>query len=189
MNLSSPVRMVLASVAVVDMMLFTSAGLLPLAGAAIGLVTVLIGIAYHFRPAAIVGLLIVSAVAGAAVQVPTLTELGYLVMSALGLLLPVLVLFWISFTSEQGSMPAPSSRPVAVAGIFAGASLVSVPVVVAVLGLFVPRLSAGLEVMAESATVLLTVTVLGVAFMWRGASGGEASVAAESKGAGGNAPD
>ncbi len=161
-------RTIVAFVAVLDIAMFCEPSLLVLLGAGVGLAAIIVGIVYGFRPSAIVGLLIVSVVAGASIQVPTLTETGFLVMAIVGLLLPMIALFWLSFSVRRLPVPPPSFRPALVGGAYAIASICSAPVFVSAVAFFQPHLSAGLASMAESAIILLSATVAGSVLLWRG---------------------
>ncbi len=167
MMLSKLARSVIAVGAVVDVLLFISAGPLALLAISVGAITILFGIVFAYKPAAISGLLIVSIAAGVSIQIPTLTELGYILMTMLGLLLPILVLFWLCFSDEEGEAQVPVVRPSLWAVAFAVTCMLSVPLFVMVLGFLAPALSISLAIITEIAVMLLTATVLGIALLWR----------------------
>ena len=175
MILSKLARSVIAVAAVVDVLLFISAGPLGLLAISIGAMTIVFGIVYAYKPAAISGLLIVAIAAGVSIQIPTLTELGYVAMTILGLLIPILVLFWLCFADEEGEAQVPVARPTLWAVAFAVTCMLSVPVFVLVVGLVAPALSISLAIMTEIAVILLTATALGITMLWRGASGSKSA--------------
>lgn len=189
MILSRTARLVLAIVAVVDMMLFSSGDSLSLLGFSVGMAVIVLGILYYYRPAAIAGLFIVSLVAAVTTDVPTLTEIGYLVMALLGLIAPIGALIWVCFTEEEENLLRVSFRPALPAVTYALACLWSVPVAVVVLGLLAPAVSAGLTVMTEMGIVLLTATTLGIAFTFRGTEAARHAEAAQGESAGGGDSD
>ena len=167
MILSKVARSVIAVAAVVDTLLFISAGPLALLAISVGAITILFGIFFAYKPAAISGLLIFSIAAGVSIQIPTLTELGYIVMTMLGLLMPILVLFWLCLSDEEGEAQVPVVRPSLWAVAFAATCMLSVPLFVLIMGFLAPALSISLAILTEMAVMLLTATVLGVLLLWR----------------------
>ena len=114
----------------------------------------------YYRPGAVLGLLLVAISAAASMEVDTLVEASMITTAVVGLMLPLtlLALFALSSEVEERSIMR-RRRPMLVAGAYAAACVSSVPVFVASVGLVLPSVTAKLSVLAETAIVLLVVSV------------------------------
>jgi len=158
--------MVIALIA--DMLMFSRATTLSLMGMVMGAALVLIGLTYAYRVASFLGLLVVSAVAGASIEIPTLTELSGLFTAMLSLLLPIFGLAWLSLTVEERERHEVTlmRKPLATAITFSILALWSAPLTILVMSLFIPTISTRLSVISEAA-IMLIATIVGVVILTR----------------------
>ncbi|MGQ9588214.1 MAG: hypothetical protein ACUVT7_07535 [Thermoplasmata archaeon] len=179
--LSRYARVTIVLAAVVVLALFSGISLLKLSAMAVGTAMVFLGIAYYYRAAAAIGLLILSATAAASVQVSTLLEVDELLTAAIGLLTPVSILAGVALTVEEERLveEAVGKRPIAIASIYGLACLFSVPIAVLIISAIHPGVSTRTETMAEAAIVLMTATIGGVLITVKGPGPPAAPAASE----------
>jgi len=162
------VRYALVILLVTDILVFSRATTLTIMGMVIGTAVVLLGLAYSYRVAAFVGMLVVATVAGASVEIPTLTELSSLLTAMLGLLLPIFALAWLALTAEekQGREVTLMRRPLGIAIAFAILALWSAPLTILVMSLFAPNIALRLTVVTEAA-IMLIAAIIGIVILTR----------------------
>jgi len=168
-TLSKPIKVVIVLAVIVDLVTFSGVSLLKLAAMGVGMVMVLLGIAYSYRQPAAIGLLILSATAAASIELTTLLEIGKLLTAIVGLLVPVSILAWIALTSEEERRADEIilKRPIALASVYGLVCLLSIPIVVLIISLFNPGISMRTATMTEAAIVLITATLGGVVITMR----------------------
>lgn len=153
---------------VIDMLVFSRATTLTIMGMVIGTAVVLIGLTYAYRIASFLGMLVIATVAGASVEIPTLTELSSLLTAMLALLLPIFALSWLALTAEEGERRDVTlmRRPLAIAITYSIVALWSAPLTILVMSLFIPTISIRLSVITEAA-IMLIAAIVGVVILTR----------------------
>jgi len=138
-------------------LLFSDMPVLGLVGFIGGAVSLSMGFLAGYRPAAILGLLIMCVVAATAVSVDTLTTVGQLLTATLGLMLPMSGLTWFALSVEphDESPGAQSRRPAVLSTAYMLACVLLVPAAAFVMGLLVPNIS-------ELFTRLMEISIISV---------------------------
>ncbi len=167
--LSRELRVLILVVALADLMAFSELTSLTLVTVTTGTITMFLGVVYYYRPASVLGLLIVTSGAAASIDIPTLTETGTLLAGLLGVLAPVFILFVLALPGEEeaerGSMIA--MRATATALAFMIGCLLSVPLAVFLVSLTAPGLSLRMDAMAEMGVMLVVAMGAGTMLTWR----------------------
>ena len=148
----------LAILSAATMLAFSKANFGTLIGVLAGDILVIAGLLNKYMPAAVSGMLVATASTGASTDIYTLTETSTLMTAILGLFLPVIVLTWLALSAEEEEISV-GRRPSLVTSAYAVISLLSVPIAIAVGGLFAPAVSTRISTMTEIAIVLFVATV------------------------------
>lgn len=171
MVLQQWVKTAIVVAAVVDMLVFSHLTFAVLVISAIGVAMMLIGLFFSYRPAAILGMLVVTICAAAAMEIATLLTVGNILSALAGLVLPASVLAWLALSAEEHvviDLPLARKAAALTAG-YAAFCVVSVAIFAFVFGLVSPTLPATITVVTESAVMLVSATLVGLALAWRGA--------------------
>lgn len=160
----------IVAAAVVDMLVFSHLTFAALVISAIGVAMMLIGLFFSYRPAAVLGMLVVTICAAAAMEIATLLTVGNILSALAGLVLPASVLAWLALSAEEQVVIDLfiARKPFALTAVYAASCIVSVAIFVLLLGLVSPALPATITVVTESAIMLVCATLLGLALTWRG---------------------
>jgi len=161
-------RVAILMLVTADLMIFSRITLLPLIAMAIGAATILLGIVASYRTASVLGLLITLATAAASIEIPSLLELGAILMAIIALLIPSITLTWLTLSAEEGEKQQVAIRKRA-AGVTLAFALVcvwSTPLVILVLSLFAPTVSMRADILAEISIMLIT-TIAGAVLLMR----------------------
>jgi len=148
----------LAILSAATMLAFSKANFGTLIGVLAGDILVIAGLLNKYMPAAVSGMLVATASTGASTDIYTLTETSTLMTAILGLFLPVIVLAWLALSAEDEEISV-GRRPSLVTSAYAVISLLSVPIAMAVGGVFAPAISARISTMTEIAIVLFVATI------------------------------
>lgn len=151
------------------MLVFTRATGLTLIAMAIGAITAFMGMWYTYRQASAIGVLIISGAAAAAIEITSLTEVGALITTTFGLVIPVIVLMLVSLSaeSEETKNVVLRRRPIIMIVGFITVCVLSVPLFALVMSLVAPGVATRLPVLTEAA-ILLVVTIGALtALTWR----------------------
>lgn len=167
------VRTAIVVAAVADMLVFSHLTFAVLVISAIGVAMMLIGLFFSYRPAALLGMLVVTICAAAAMEIATLLTVGNVLSALVGLVLPASVLAWLALSAEEQVTIdfSIARKPLAATAVYAVFSIASVAMFVIALGLVSPTLPTTITVVTESAIMLVSATLVGLALAWRGASG------------------
>lgn len=178
-----PVRAALALVVVADMLAFSRATLVTLVVSSLGTAMIMIGLYFAYRPAAALGMLVVVATAASSMEFVSILTVGELLSASLGLLLPACLLAWLSLTAEdEGAIePSMARMPALLTALYALICVLSAPVFLLLLGLVSPTMSATISTVTESALMLVTAALVGLAFASRAPRPKKASGAEESE--------
>lgn len=165
---SRRVRLLMAIMAVVDLAVFSQHGILVILAQAIGAALILLGIFYDYRPSSLTGLLIVATASAAAIELPSLLEVGQILTAIASLAIPMFVLTWLALSAEEGESTDVLllKRPATIALTFALICLFSAPVVILVMSLLAPTAATRTTPMTEIA-IMLIVTVVGAIALTR----------------------
>ena len=168
---SRRVRVLMAIVAVVDLAVFSQHGILVILAQAIGAALILLGMFYDYRPSSLTGLLIVATASAAAIELPSLLEVGQILTAIVSLAIPTFVLTWLALSAEEGESTDVLllKRPATTALVFALVCLFSAPIVILVMSLLAPTISTRITPITEMA-IILTATIVGTIVLTRGAS-------------------
>jgi hypothetical protein len=168
---SRRVRLLMATVAVVDLAVFSQHSILVILAQAIGAALILLGMFYDYRPSSLTGLLIVATASAAAIELPSLLEVGQILTAILSLAVPAFVLTWLALSAEEGESTDVLllKRPATTALVFALVCLFSVPIVVLVMSLLAPTMSTRITPTTEMAIILIA-TTMGTIVLTRRAS-------------------
>ena len=166
-TISRETRLVLVLVAAADMMLFSRITILPFISIAVGAIMILLGIEYSYRPASVVGLLVMSVTAAASIEISTMLELANVLTALVGIFLPVSTLTWLALSAEEGENQQVSimKKPGIIALAYALVCVWSAPLTILVTALFVPTISMRMAVMTEIAIILIATIAGGVLLM------------------------
>jgi hypothetical protein len=165
MDIGGNEKILIAIVAIVDLMLFSQMEPSTLIGVLLAAVLVLVGLASLSRSTSVIGMMLASGSAAASLGHQSLTIVGNLLNSAIGLFLPVYLLAWIALSAEVEPRPLGIRRgPAVLTAIFAIVCLMSVGMVAFALGVAAPAISIGMSALMEIAIVLLTATT-GIAIL------------------------
>ena len=168
---SRRVRLLMAIVAVVDLAVFSQHSILVILAQAIGAALILLGMFYDYRPSSLTGLLIVATASAAAIELPSLLEVGQILTAIVSLAIPTFVLTWLALSAEEGESTDVLllKRPATTALVFALVCLFSAPIVILVMSLLAPTISTRITPITEMA-IILTATIVGTIVLTRGAS-------------------
>lgn len=156
-TLSKEVRITGVALAVLDMIIFSriTASLIFVAGA--GTALIVLGISYTNRLSAFGGLVMVVGAVAASVQITTLLLMSEVLTALLGLLLPTLVLAFLSLSANEETFEASlQARPTVLSLAFAMLCLWSVPIVSMAVGLLLPTVTMRITETAEISIVMIT---------------------------------
>ncbi|MCX6658650.1 MAG: hypothetical protein NTY62_08225 [Euryarchaeota archaeon] len=158
---SRSVRLLMAIVAVIDLAIFSQHSILVILTQAIGAALVLLGMLYDYRPSSLTGLLIVATASAAAIELPSLLEVGQILTAIVSLAIPAFVLTWLALSAEEGESTDVLllKRPATTALVFALVCLFSAPIVVLVMSLLAPTISTRITPTTEMAIILIATTV------------------------------
>jgi hypothetical protein len=161
-------RFLLLAIAVVDLLVFSRLTGLSILASALGSVMILLGIAYNYRLASALGLLVISVGAGASITITTLTDVSTVLTAFLGLLLPLFLLAYIALSADEGEAPPPlARRPILVSVGYMTGCILSAPVAILLLGVLTPGVALRVVTMTEMGIVLVTATTLGIVLSYR----------------------
>ncbi len=151
----------MAIVAVVDLVVFSQHSILVILAQAIGAALILLGIFYDYRPSSLTGLLIVATASAAAIELPSLLEVGQILTAIVSLAIPMFVLTWLVLSAEEGESTDVLllKKPATTALVFALVCLFSAPIVVLVISLLAPTISTRITPTTEMAIILIATTV------------------------------
>jgi hypothetical protein len=171
---SMRVRLLMAIVAVVDLVVFSQHSILVILAQAIGAALILLGMFYNYRPSSLTGLLIVATASAAAIELPSLLEVGLIITAIVSLAIPTFALTWLALSAEEGESTDVLllKKPATIALVFALACLFSAPIVVLVMSLLTPTMSTRITPTAEIAITLIA-TIVGTIVLTRRASAAE----------------
>lgn len=166
---SRRVRFLMAIVAVVDLAVFSQHSILIVLAQAIGAALILLGMFYDYRPSSLTGLLVVATASAAAIDLPSLLEVGQILTAIVSLAIPTFVLTWLALSAEEGESTDVLllKRPATTALVFALVCLFSAPIVVLVMSIFAPTMSTRITPITEMAIILIATTV-GTILLTRG---------------------
>lgn len=155
------VRLLMAIVAVIDLAVFSQHSILVILAQAIGAALILLGMFYDYRPSSLTGLLIVATASAAAIELPSLLEVGQILTAIVSLAIPTFVLTWLALSAEEGESTDVLllKRPATTALVFALVCLFSAPLVVLVMSLLAPTISTRITPTTEMAIILIATTV------------------------------
>jgi len=158
---SRRVRLLMAIVAVVDLVVFSQHSILIILAQAIGAALILLGIFYDYRPSSLTGMLIVATASAAAIELPSLLEVGQILTAIVSLAIPMFVLTWLALSAEEGESTDVLllKKPATTALVFALVCLFSAPIVVLVMSLLAPTISTRITPTTEMAIILIATTV------------------------------
>ena len=158
---SRRVRLLMAIVAVVDLVVFSQHSILVILAQVIGAALILLGMLYDYRPSSLTGLLIVATASAAAIALPSLLEVGQIFTAIVSLAVPTFVLTWLALSAEEGESTDVLllKRPATTALVFAVVCLFSAPIVVLVMSLLAPTISTRITPTTEIAIILIATTV------------------------------
>lgn len=160
MNLNRDHKMALTVVAIVVLMLFCRIETSTLLGMVVAAALMVLGLMSYSRPTCVIGMMIASGSAAASLGQQSLTVVGNLLNTAIGLFAPIYLLAWIALSAEDEPGPLLIRKgPALLTTIYATACLLSVGVVALILGVIAPAVSIGMSALMEIAIVLLTATV------------------------------
>lgn len=168
MRISRWQRIAAMALAVLDLMIFSHLTILPMIAILIGAVVIFLGIEYSYRPASIVGMLVVAIAASASISIPSLLTLSNLLTAMVGLLLPLLILIWLALSTEEGeAQEVTVVRNAALVSVgYALVCIWSAPIAILVVSLFSPTLAMNVSILVEI-SILLVITVAGGVLMMR----------------------
>ena len=168
MKIGREERTAIAVFAIIDLMLFSQLSTGTLLGMLVAAALVVLGLITYSRPTSVVGMLLASGSAAASLEGLSLTIVGDLLNIAIGLLIPVYLLAWVSFSAEvEPRQFMFRARPATLTAIFASACLLSVGAAALVLGLVVPAMSIGMSALMEIAIVLLVAAFGLILLTWK----------------------
>ena len=158
---SRRVRLLMAIMAVVDLAVFSQHGILVILAHAIGAALILLGMFYAYRPSSLTGLLVVATASAAAIELPSLLEVGQILTAIVSLAIPTFVLTWLALSAEEGESTDVLllKRPATTALVFALVCLFSAPIVVLAMSLLAPTVSTRITPTTEMAIMLMATTV------------------------------
>jgi len=170
---SRRVRLLMAIVAVVDLAVFSQHSILVILAQVIGAALILLGIFYDYRPSSLAGLLIVATASAAAIELPSLLEVGLIITAIVSLAIPTFVLTWLALSAEEGESTSVLllKKPATTALIFALVCLLSAPIVVLGMSLLAPTISTRITPTTEMA-IILVATIVGTLVLTRRVSSG-----------------
>ncbi len=154
-------RIAVIILATADLMAFSRLTIFPLLGVIIGIVAMFLGLVYTYRPASVVGMLVVAIAASASISIPSLLTIGDLLTAIVGLLFPLLMLIWIALSAEEGDNQQVAVLRKAVY-ISVGYSLIclwSAPIAVLVISLFSPTIAMSISTLGEIAIIMVATII------------------------------
>jgi hypothetical protein len=168
MVFSRRVRLLIAIAAVVDLAVFSQHSILVILAQAIGAALILLGMSYDYRPSSLTGLLIVATASAAAIELPSLLEVGQILTAIVSLAIPMFMLTWLALSAEEGESKDVLllKRPAIIALTFALICLFSAPIVILVMSLLAPTTATRTTPITEIAIILI-VTVAGAIALTR----------------------
>ncbi len=166
---SRKVRLLMAIVAVVDLAVFSQHSVLVILAQAIGAALILLGMFYDYRPSSLTGLLIVATASAAAIELPSLLEVGQIVTAIVSLAIPMFVLTWLALSAQEGESTDVLllKRPATIALTYALICLFSAPIVILLMSLLAPTTATRTTPITEIAIVLIVTVGGAIALTWR----------------------
>ncbi len=157
---NSAVKLVAAAAAGSTILVFAQVTLAVLIPAVVGIALILLGIGIAYRTPAFIGLLAVLTTMAFSIEVPTLTDTEGVLRAAISVFAPTVTITWAAMSSEPGDERAigPGTRPTAVLLGTATILLMTVPLFVFLVGVFIPTVSIRVSTMAEISVLLVSVT-------------------------------
>ncbi len=155
-------RIVVLLLTVADLMLFSRLTIMPLVAIVIGVFTMFLGLEFSYRPASVVGMLVVAITVSASIAISSLITIGAILTAMLGLLLPLVMLIWIALSAEEGDTQSVAVvRRAAVLSVgYALVCIWSAPLTILVVSLFTPTIAMSASTLAEIA-IILVATIAG----------------------------
>ncbi len=137
----------------------------------IGTVVIVLGMMYGYRPAAVIGLMILAGISAAALHLETILAANVLMTAVLGRLIPLLVIAVLSLMADEPDLRVtiPTIRPFTIALILGSGCLFAAPVFGLILGLINPAFTTSLNLMNEIGIMML-ISVIGAIVVTRGGS-------------------
>jgi hypothetical protein len=148
--------------ATADLMIFSRLTIFPLMAISVGIVVMFLGLEYSYRPASVIGMLVVALAASASISIPSLLTIGDLLTAFIGLLLPLLMLIWIALSAEEGEnqQVAVIRRAAYVSVAYSLVCLWSAPLIVLVISLFTPTVAMSVSTLSEI-SIMMVATIAG----------------------------
>ena len=147
-----------------DLLLFSHATILTLIALGIGAAMILLGILNSYKPASVVGLIIVAIGAAGSMQLSTLLEIGAILTALIGLAVPLLLLTWtaLSVEEEEPKEAFITKTPLIAALTYALLCLWTPSLVLLVMGFAIPTVSMRATATTEIAIMLVAVIIGGM---------------------------
>ncbi len=155
-------RMVVLLFSVAVLMLFSRLTLMPLVAIVIGVFTMFLGLEFSYRPASVIGMLVVAVTASASITISSVLTIDAILTEIIGLLLPLLMLIWIALSAEEGDTQnvAVVKKAAVLSVVFALICIWSAPVTIFIVSLFVPTIAMSTSTLTEIA-IILVATIAG----------------------------
>ncbi len=155
--------MVLASISVIDLLVFSNAGPLMIFAMAVGTALMFVGLITFYRPSSVVGLLLVTITAATGIQIDTLTDFSNMMTAIFGLLVPSSLLTWIALAPEEQEYASGRrlDRSLVLASAAMLACLWSVPLMSVAVGIFMPEIAMRMTLVTEVSAILVSAAVIG----------------------------
>lgn len=153
---------------VATLMIFSRLTILSLAAVVIGVFTMFLGLEFSYRPASVIGLLVVAVTASASITIPSLATIGALLTAMIGLLLPLLMLIWIALSAEEGDKQEVTvvKKSAVLSVLYAIICLWSAPLAILVISFFAPTVAMSASTLAEI-SIVMVVTIGGALLVLR----------------------
>ncbi|HEX9907354.1 MAG TPA: hypothetical protein VGB78_02665 [Thermoplasmata archaeon] len=135
----------------------------------LGFIAMVVSYFSHYRPGAILGMLVVAVSAAVASPLETLTEVGAILTAVVGFFLPVAVCVWFALSTEVEEEPRLMHyrRPALLTAFYALLCLVSVPLAIRAISLFAPNVSVRFSVLEEVSVILMVASIGAVILSFR----------------------
>jgi hypothetical protein len=158
-------KIVLSIGAIVVLMLFSRIEQATLLGMLVAATLMVLGLVVYSRPTCVIGMMIASGSAAASLGQQSLTVVGNLLNTGIGLIVPIYLLAWIALSAEEEPRPIVIRRgPALVTSVYAIVCLLSVGIVALTLGVVAPAVAISMSALMEIAIVLLT-TIVGITIL------------------------
>ena len=166
--LSKSIKLVILVLVAADFMIFSRITILPLVAMMVGVALSGIGIESSYRPASLFGLLIITTTAATSIEIPSLLDIGDIMIAFIGILLPSLAMIWLALSIEEGETLEVlfMKGPTAISLGYALVCVWSAPLVILVLSFFLPTVSTRVTILSEISIILVT-AIAGAVFILR----------------------